>query len=91
MNVWGRKIKGREVGEGKKSKSKGIWKGKARKGKKNMKNERNSRENGSKLSMWSLNLRKSGEGKSNAKARGGGKESKAIEQYTPLDLRVPQQ
>ena len=55
-----------------------------RKVKKNMKNDRNSRENGRKPSMWSLNMRKSGEENLTRNARGGGKESKAIEQYTPL-------
>ena len=52
-----------------------------------MKNEGKDREKGSKASMWSLNLRKSGEENQTRNARGGGKESKAIEQYAPLFMR----
>ena len=73
----GKRVKVRKYGKGNQVK----W----RKGKKNMKNERNSRENGRKSSMWSLNLRKSGEENQTRNARGGGKESKALELYTPLD------
>ena len=64
----GKRVKVREYGKGKQEK----W----RKGKKNMNNERNSRENGSKPSIWSLNFRKSGEENQTQNARGGEKESK---------------